>query len=571
MPVIGLMVTKDDTAVASEWLVHNMPFLSSLVLLDSSSGNETAEAVRSYVQHCPRAAVHYMHERHLVPRLAKFGDQAMRKPVLRRIRELYGHGQWIMVCHMDEFFYHAPKLVAAEVVRQRNVRYASRGPKWSHRCMKVRWYILHVLPHPSEWARYVEEQERAAIDNGISLLVQQRYQHFHTHNTESTKHHQGPDVETRLFLDDARFNYDPDATGVTPASPTCGVIGAVLMHYKVMTPSTGVYSSLGQHQNHWNRGGVGGHLSAGLKGVGIGVRIGNSTRRYRSVRDFFASSYRKYANTVRFSGCLKRVGSNWLPTPIVSEALRAPRTWPLSRGPGLCKESDRNGSSATLRTARRTARRNATQFIARHTARGLQSSAQHPRLLVCILGSLRGGALAWQSLLTHVVDPLNAALGILSARTDPSQDVLFKRATYTWNVTDPADGLGWAAQVDTLAGPPYTWRRYAAASPESGLWGGVQLSQSTASLRGSGVIIFLMRLHLLSRLQPILHLYDQIIVTRGDHYYQCDHPKLDLGSIWVPIGQDWPPGYGERKLLNFNADDCISDRHVVFPSRRGGL
>jgi hypothetical protein len=119
VPVVGLMITKDDHVVLHEWLEANMPFLDGLVLLDGSQGNASRDIVHRF-----RAAerpggrplrLHYMHEEDeaTFQRDPAKTDQTLRRAVHRRIRAVFGSGVWVMLCHPDEFFYHDPRAVAA--------------------------------------------------------------------------------------------------------------------------------------------------------------------------------------------------------------------------------------------------------------------------------------------------------------------------------------------------------------------------------------------------------------------------------------------------------------------------
>ena len=137
-------------------------------------------------------------------------------------------------------------------------------------------------------------------------------------------------------------------------------------------------------------------------------------------------------------------------------------------------------------------------------------------LLVCLIGSLRGGSSAWNSLIEHVLQPLAADLAILGEQTDRSQALLFARAAHIWPAPEPDD---WGALVDNLTAAtlrtPFPWRRYARSSSHTGLWGGVKLGRRR--LQGSGAIMFALRMLLLRRLQEgnLMHRYDQIMVTRS--------------------------------------------------------
>jgi hypothetical protein len=63
VPVVGLMITKDDHAVLHEWLEANLRFLDGLVLLDGSEGSASRGIVDRFRDASPRGLrLHYMHE-----------------------------------------------------------------------------------------------------------------------------------------------------------------------------------------------------------------------------------------------------------------------------------------------------------------------------------------------------------------------------------------------------------------------------------------------------------------------------------------------------------------------------
>ena len=171
------------------------------------------------------------------------------------------------------------------------------------------------------------------------------------------------------------------------------------------------------------------------------------------------------------------------------------------------------------------------------------------RVLCCIMGSIRGGPLAWQSLELRVLRPLNADLAVLGEQVRPSQAPLYKLARYVWPAPEPSD---WGTLVTELTGSD-AWRAQAAQHPSDGLWGGVVLGGRP--LNGSGSVIFSLRLVLLRQLErlfadPSAPQYGQVIVTRSDHFYACEHPRLPAAHVWVPSGE----GFGG-----------VTDRHVAMP------
>ena len=62
--------------------------------------------------------------------------------------------------------------------------------------------------------------------------------------------------------------------------------------------------------------------------------------------------------------------------------------------------------------------------------------------LVCILGSVRGGPQAWQSLIDLVLVPLDAGLALIGKQTHSEQAMLYRRATFVCDGSARAFRLG---------------------------------------------------------------------------------------------------------------------------------
>ena len=189
-------------------------------------------------------------------------------------------------------------------------------------------------------------------------------------------------------------------------------------------------------------------------------------------------------------------------------------------------------------------------------------------LLVCLIGTYRGGPRAWQSLIDKVLDPLKADLGLLGKQTREEQTLLFHRATHVW--ADVPEYDEWSEALDAFSSPPHIWRKFAALNSRSGLWGPVRLASTTNSskLPGSGAVIFVLRMFLLERLAALAPQYSQFMLTRSDHFYACTHPRLPAEYIWVPQGEDYAPFSSvARKPLAFDSAKCITERHAIFPPR----
>ena len=185
------------------------------------------------------------------------------------------------------------------------------------------------------------------------------------------------------------------------------------------------------------------------------------------------------------------------------------------------------------------------------------SHASHSRAsnssLVIILGNLRGGEEAWKSLYKNVLDVNTADLALILGPANSTSNYhypnssLYTRAKYVWNFHEYDD---WADAIDLINGTswrethlPYFTRK------RTGLLGGVK------GHLGSGAIIFMIRWFLSQHLlgnPDILNQYDRFVITRADHYYQCQHDFRDLdlsnNTVWIPQGE----AYGG-----------VTDRHLI--------
>jgi hypothetical protein len=77
---------------------------------------------------------------------------------------------------------------------------------------------------------------------------------------------------------------------------------------------------------------------------------------------------------------------------------------------------------------------------------------------------------------------------------------------------------------------------------------------------------------LLERLARVRGGYEQLMLTRADHYYACDHPALPLagGTVWVPSGEDYVPTAEALDALGLRRPGarrwhCVTERHAVLP------
>lgn len=214
--------------------------------------------------------------------------------------------------------------------------------------------------------------------------------------------------------------------------------------------------------------------------------------------------------------------------------------------------------------------------------------------LVIIMGNLRGGEQAWQSLYKNVLDVNSGDLALIIGEEQrqhnkqeeaagdeqllsyPYNSSLYKRAKYIWTFPEYED---WADAIDLIftnnnssKSQPHSWRETHLpyfTKKRTGLLGGVK------GYHGSGAIIFMIRWFLSQRLVEqsrhddvtILNQYERFVLTRADHYYQCphDYQTLDLtnNTMWIPQGEAYG-GYTDRHLIV--SRDNILDALDIFPT-----
>lgn len=159
------------------------------------------------------------------------------------------------------------------------------------------------------------------------------------------------------------------------------------------------------------------------------------------------------------------------------------------------------------------------------------------KTIVCVIGTLRGGEVAWKSLINHVLNPLTADLALLVTKCD-STTILHEVSKYDWSFEEPED---WGCELNRVCNEcgitENRWIDVARRTSYEGFWGGVVIDGTV--MKGSGALIMILRDKLLEYLD-ILKRYDKIIITRSDHFYLFDHPQPSTQPIIeVPTGEDW--------------------------------
>lgn len=204
------------------------------------------------------------------------------------------------------------------------------------------------------------------------------------------------------------------------------------------------------------------------------------------------------------------------------------------------------------------------------------------KTLVIIMGSLRGGEVAWNTLYENFLDVNHADLALLIGKGSIPKKYkdasILQRAKYHWTFREWKD---WGDAMDTV--PDAHWRDYIIDDlmlkrrklVGGGLFGAITVPEQLGSnrrvgLKGSGAVIFMIRHFLSDKLKELdlTSKYDRFVVTRADHYYLCKHDLslLDPKYVWIPDGETFE-GLTDRHHI-FNKDDVLKGIDIFPPLLR---
>lgn len=182
------------------------------------------------------------------------------------------------------------------------------------------------------------------------------------------------------------------------------------------------------------------------------------------------------------------------------------------------------------------------------------------RTLVIVMGSIRGGELAWQTLYRNVLDLNSADLALVVGEVAPENRTssLYGRAKYLYEFLEFND---WGTAIDLINGTAWRDELLPYVSKGNGLFGAVD------GRKGSGAVIFMARWYVSKAIEEygLKERYDRFVLTRSDHYYGCEHDLslLDPSFVWVPIGQDFG-GITDRHMICNNGQ--ILKALDIFPT-----
>lgn len=175
MKLLGLLITKDDDLMVKDWFQENASRFDSIAVVDGSTSDFTKQICANY------SNVLYTRDpdTHIT-------DQTLRKQGWDLLKEVAEFGDWVVICHVDEFYIHDPRDFTGDTA---NV---------------IMWLPLVVLPHPSEAEAWIISQKR-------------RPRHLFRHYWWRTT--QIPHVEHRMFRYVKEVQWNTEIK-----KPGCGVL-----------------------------------------------------------------------------------------------------------------------------------------------------------------------------------------------------------------------------------------------------------------------------------------------------------------------------------------------------------
>jgi hypothetical protein len=170
---------------------------------------------------------------------------------------------------------------------------------------------------------------------------------------------------------------------------------------------------------------------------------------------------------------------------------------------------------------------------------------QQNKTLVIIIGSIRGGEIAWKSMYKNVLDLNSADLALVIGERPAKNRTssLYGRAKYVYEFPEFDD---WADAIDLINGTGWRDDLLPYAYENAGLFGAAD------GRKGSGAVIFMARWYVSKMFEKygLKERYDRFVLTRADHYYGCAHDLslLDPDFVWVPEGQEFG-GVTDRHMI----------------------
>ena len=134
MRLHGILITKDDNLIIHSWFRECRKYFDYLVVVDGSTQNLTRELCAAHKDTI------YIRDPETRPT-----DHTLRHHGWEHLKDHVELGDWIFVCHVDEFYIDNPR---DYLQSQNNLFY---------------WFPLLILPHPSEAVEWIMNEQTDPI------------------------------------------------------------------------------------------------------------------------------------------------------------------------------------------------------------------------------------------------------------------------------------------------------------------------------------------------------------------------------------------------------------------------
>jgi hypothetical protein len=135
--LFGIMITKDDDLIIGPWLNKHSNLFEKIAVVDGSTTDYTKNLTKKFsnIIYCRDPDSHIT-------------DQTLRHEGWQHLKPFISLGDWIFLCHPDEFYVHDPRAVL-NFLNNSNADLCA-------------WLPLVVLPHPDEASTWIKSKDKDA-------------------------------------------------------------------------------------------------------------------------------------------------------------------------------------------------------------------------------------------------------------------------------------------------------------------------------------------------------------------------------------------------------------------------
>jgi len=133
--LFGIMITKDDDLIIGPWLNKHSNLFEKIAIVDGSTTNYTKNLSKTFsnVIYCRDPDSHIT-------------DQTLRNEGWQHLKPFVAKGDWIFLCHPDEFYVHDIPAVLNAINDTDAIL-----------CL---WLPLVILPHPDEASAWIKSKNK---------------------------------------------------------------------------------------------------------------------------------------------------------------------------------------------------------------------------------------------------------------------------------------------------------------------------------------------------------------------------------------------------------------------------